>query len=66
MTAHSSSSDSDSATVNTSQVWDSLKHAIAQSSGFHRWKLDRENVQDLSLDGLVHQYLRETLETLAY
>lgn len=49
-----------------SQVWESLKRAIAQSSGFQRWQLDRTNLQDLSLDARVHQYLRETLETLAY
>jgi hypothetical protein len=51
------------------QVWDSLKRAIADSSGFRSWKIERDTdkqVQELSLDTLVHNYLRETLETLAY
>jgi hypothetical protein len=51
------------------QVWDSLKRAIADSSGFKGWKIEREvdkHLSDLSLDTLVHNYLRETLETLAY
>jgi hypothetical protein len=51
------------------QVWDGLKRAIAQSSGFARWRQDREvdtATNDKSLDALVHRYLRETLETLAY
>ncbi len=51
------------------QVWDSLKRAIADSSGFKGWKIEREvdkHLTELSLDTLVHTYLRETLETLAY
>ncbi len=51
------------------QIWDSLKRAIADSSGFKGWKIEREvdkHLSDLSLDTLVHNYLRETLETLAY
>lgn len=51
------------------QVWESLKQAIAESSGFKSWKIERhtnEQPQELSLDTLVHNYLRETLETLAY
>ena len=51
------------------QVWDSLKRAIAESSGFKGWKIEREvdkSLADISLDTLVHTYLRETLETLAY
>lgn len=51
------------------QVWDGLKRAIAQSSGFQRWQQDcksESNSSDVSLDTLVHRYLRETLETLAY
>lgn len=48
-------------------VWDSLKRAIAQSSGFQRWQAERDNVlAALSLDQRVQRYLRETLETLAY
>lgn len=51
------------------QVWDSLKRAIAESSGFNGWKTEQEldkRLADISLDTLVHTYLRETLETLAY
>ncbi len=51
------------------QVWDKLKRAIAESSGFKGWKIEREvdkRLTDISLDTLVHTYLRETLETLAY
>jgi hypothetical protein len=62
----SSSHSSAEAVSSDSQVWESLKRAIAESSGFHRWQLDRTHAQDLSLDAQVHQYLRETLETLAY
>jgi hypothetical protein len=51
------------------QVWESLKQAISDSSGFKRWQIEREGekqLQGLSVDMLVHKYLRETLETLAY
>jgi hypothetical protein len=52
-----------------SQIWASLKQAIAASSGFQRWQLEHsisEQLQDYSLDSRVRRYLRETLETLAY
>ncbi|MGB3404228.1 MAG: hypothetical protein WBA77_16205 [Microcoleaceae cyanobacterium] len=52
-----------------SQIWQSLKQAIAASSGFQRWQLEHQSladVQSLNLDGQVQRYLRETLETLAY
>lgn len=53
-----------------SQIWHSLKMAIASSSGFQTWQLERQQVddtyQDSSLDYRVSRYLRETLETLAY
>lgn len=52
-----------------SQIWNSLKQAIAASSGFQRWQMEHpvgEQVQDYSLDSRVRRYLRETLETLAY
>lgn len=52
-----------------SQVWNSLKQAIAASSGFQRWQLEHpvgDQPQDYSLDSRVSRYLRETLETLAY
>jgi hypothetical protein len=50
-------------------IWDSLKRAIASSSGFQRWQLEythREQLQALNTDQSVQLYLRETLETLAY
>ncbi|HIK53914.1 MAG TPA: hypothetical protein IGS37_01840 [Synechococcales cyanobacterium M55_K2018_004] len=50
-------------------IWDSLKRAIAASSGFQRWHLERISdieLQALPLDQQVQRYLRETLETLAY
>ncbi|VXD12449.1 conserved hypothetical protein [Planktothrix serta PCC 8927] len=52
-----------------SQIWQSLKVAIASSSGFQRWELERHlNLIEptTNLDQLVSLYLRETLETLAY
>ena len=53
------------------QIWDGLKQAIAVSSGFHRWQLERKINDDrqqknMPLDRQVSLYLRETLETLAY
>jgi hypothetical protein len=50
-------------------IWDSLKQAIATSSGFRRWQLERNHdaqLESLNLDQQVRRYLRETLETLAY
>lgn len=52
-----------------SEIWHSLKQAIATSSGFERWQLERNTdgrLSGLNLDNLVRYYLRETLETLAY
>jgi hypothetical protein len=52
-----------------SQIWDSLKQAIAASSGFQRWQLEHpvgDYLEEYSLDSRVRRYLRETLETLAY
>lgn len=52
-----------------SLTWDSLKRAIAASSGFQRWRSERvkpDNQSDFNLDQQVNRYLRETLETLAY
>lgn len=52
------------------QIWSSLKCAIAASSGFQRWQLERltldTQLQELNLDHQVRRYLHETLETLAY
>ncbi|GAB4364447.1 MAG: hypothetical protein Kow00121_00120 [Elainellaceae cyanobacterium] len=49
-------------------TWDSLKRAIAASSGFRRWLAERslETQSESSSEHLVSRYLRETLETLAY
>jgi hypothetical protein len=55
--------------LSDSATWDSLKQAIAATSGFKRWQLEKSNTESLigaSLDSLVSRYLRETLETLAY
>ncbi|MBZ8179273.1 hypothetical protein [Oscillatoria salina] len=53
-----------------SEIWQSLKEAIANSSGFKRWQLQQNNSlvssQPQNTDALVRRYLRETLETLAY
>lgn len=54
---------------NDSEIWQNLKQAIAASSGFQRWQLERRvdiKLPELTLDHLVRSYLRETLETLAY
>jgi hypothetical protein len=54
--------------LDDSKIWDSLKMAIASSSGFQRWQLERgvSDSEDSSLDYRVSRYLRETLEMLAY
>jgi hypothetical protein len=49
------------------EIWNSLKCAIAASSGFQRWLLECDaQFQKLRLEEQVQRYLRETLETLAY
>jgi hypothetical protein len=55
--------------ASNADIWDNLKRAISQSSGFQRWVADRAldiTAEGQALDALVHSYLRETLETLAY
>ena len=49
-------------------IWQNLKQAIVNSSGFKRWQYEQspEKIQGISLDQLVSSYLRETLEALAY
>jgi hypothetical protein len=50
-------------------VWENLKQAIANSSGFKCWQEEQiPEAKDLSpsLDFQVRRYLRQTLETLAY
>ncbi|NCO73727.1 MAG: hypothetical protein GW795_14940 [Cyanobacteria bacterium] len=46
------------------EIWNSLKQAIAKSYGFQRWQ--EENTLETDIDDQVKQYLRSTLETLAY
>lgn len=46
------------------EIWASLQRAIAKSSGFQRWQ--KENALKGSIEEQVKQYLRSTLETLAY
>lgn len=56
-----------SSTERNSEMWHNLKLAIAATSGFERWQMERKlQSQHLSLDQQVQYYLRETLETLAY
>ena len=51
------------------QIWESLKRAIADSSGFRGWLQEKgleKKLGQTNLDEQVRRYLRETLETLAY
>ena len=49
------------------EIWEHLKQAIADCSGFKQWQ-SRQSAEHNSspLDQQVRCYLRETLETLAY
>ncbi|MGB3765944.1 MAG: hypothetical protein WA947_05255 [Phormidesmis sp.] len=63
--AHSSTDPTSAA--QDADLWDSLKSAIANSSGFQSWQSERSSVtKGKSVEQLVRLYLRETLETLAY
>jgi hypothetical protein len=56
-------------TKESEAVWPHLRRVISKSSGFKHWVLERgldTNATDNALDTLVHSYLRQTLETLAY
>ncbi len=51
------------------KYWHELSQAIADTSGFKRWVLDRKiepKSPEGTLDAMVQLYLRQTLETLAY
>ena len=50
------------------ELWQSLKNAIAASSGFQRWRSEQLSALGIetSDDKLIRLYLRDTLETLAY
>lgn len=54
--------------LGNANIWQNLKQAIVNSSGFERWQYEQEpeKIQGISLDQLVSSYLRETLEELAY
>lgn len=59
----------DKSSMHPDATWNSLKQAIAKTSGFQRWRIEKNvagQLQDTTLDELVSRYLRETLETLAY
>ena len=49
------------------EVWENLKQAIADCSGFKQWQSrQKSDSNSFPLDQQVRSYLRETLETLAY
>lgn len=48
------------------EIWFSLRQAIAKSSGFQSWQQERNISVDTDLEQQVRRYLKETLETLAY
>jgi hypothetical protein len=50
------------------ELWQSLKSAIAASSGFQSWQAEQSTTvtSSTSVEQMVRLYLRETLETLAY
>ncbi len=50
------------------ELWQSLKSAIATSSGFQSWQAEQPTTLTTSttVEQMVRLYLRETLETLAY
>jgi hypothetical protein len=50
------------------EIWESLKQAIAVSSGFKRWQEEQvtNELAKANLDEQINRYLRDTLATLAY
>lgn len=46
------------------EIWQGLQRAISKSSGFKNWQ--QENQLKTTVEEQVKQYLRSTLETLAY
>ena len=61
-----SSASSSISAARDADLWDSLKQAIANSSGFQSWRSEQSAAEGTSVEKLVRLYLRETLETLAY
>lgn len=49
-----------------SEIWAHLQLAIAKSSGFQRWQKENVCQGKINIEDQVKQYLRSTLETLAY
>ena len=49
-------------------LWESLKSAIINSSGFQSWRSEQRSAiaTKTSDEQLVRLYIRDTLETLAY
>lgn len=55
--------------TSSAAIWSNLRQAIAQSSGFRTWQQEQLTNPDLfhlTLEEQVNQYLKDTLETLAY
>ena len=62
-----SSSISSAHATQSPELWQSLKTAIANSSGFQSWCSEQSSsITTASTENMVRLYLRETLETLAY
>ncbi len=55
-------------TAQDAELWESLKNAIAASSGYQSWRAEKlkATATAVSDEQLVRLYLRDTLETLAY
>ncbi|WP_404784560.1 hypothetical protein [Altericista sp. CCNU0014] len=69
MTQHKTISPQVTAFRADGKYWCELSQAIANTSGFKRWVLDRKiepKSPEGTLDAMVQLYLRQTLETLAY
>ncbi|MGQ9866105.1 MAG: hypothetical protein ACUVSQ_07450 [Pseudanabaenaceae cyanobacterium] len=50
----------------TMDIWQSLRRAIAQTSGFQRWQAEQGEQADCEPEAQIDRYLREALATLAY
>ncbi|HAN45131.1 MAG TPA: hypothetical protein DCQ32_01100 [Cyanobacteria bacterium UBA8156] len=47
-------------------TWQSLRRAIAQTSGFQRWQAEQGEQAGSEQEAQIDRYLREALATLAY
>ncbi|MEM9136771.1 MAG: hypothetical protein AAGB01_05425 [Cyanobacteria bacterium P01_F01_bin.42] len=62
-------SQNDGGMVSSESFWPQLKKAISSTSGFHSWTVEKGiNLKstETDIDEVIHAYLRQTLETLAY